>query len=155
MPSEPRRSTYRLLRHHSDMLSVFRQIKSSARLRMTFRASRSKPQMLSKPRSSVAANAEPLEVSPHITNLELAPVFCWKNINVRCESQSLSCRERTGRTRLCFCRVSTGLAENGHSRLLVRMINTSAALPLSVAHVTGSVQSVLPLGTFERWQWEN
>lgn len=138
-----------LLRHHSDMLSEFRQIKSSARLRMTFRASRSKPQILIKPRSSVAANAEPLEVSPHITNLELAPVFCWNN-NVRCKSQSLSCCERTGRTRLCFCRVSTGLAEKGHSRLLVRMMNTSAALPFSVAHVTGSVQSVLPLGTFER-----
>lgn len=65
-----------LFRHDSETLSVFRQIKSWARLRMTLRASRSKPQMFSNPRSSVSASAEPLEVSPHITNLELAPVFC-------------------------------------------------------------------------------
>lgn len=66
----------------SEMLPVLHQIKSWARLRMTLRAPRSKPQMLSKPRSSVSASAEPLEVSPHITNLELDPVFCWKIIDI-------------------------------------------------------------------------
>lgn len=72
--------------HKSEMLPVLRQIKSWARLRMTLRAPRSKPQMLSKPRSSVSASAEPLEVSPHITNLELAPVF-WKT-SMSVENQS-------------------------------------------------------------------
>lgn len=46
---------------------------------MTLKAPRSKPQMLTKPLSSVSAIACPVEVSPHITNLELAPVFCWEN----------------------------------------------------------------------------
>lgn len=54
-------------------------MKSWARLRMTLKAPRSKPQMLTKPLSSVSAIACPVEVSPHITNLELAPVFCWEN----------------------------------------------------------------------------
>lgn len=46
---------------------------------MTLKAPRSKPQMLSILLSSVSAIACPMEVSPHITNLELAPVFCGEN----------------------------------------------------------------------------
>lgn len=45
---------------------------------MTLKAPRSKPQMLSKPRSSVSVMACPMEDSPHITSLELAPDFCWE-----------------------------------------------------------------------------
>lgn len=52
------------------------QIRSCARLRMMLRAPRSKPQMLSKPLSSVPAMVCPMEVSPHTTNLELAPDIC-------------------------------------------------------------------------------
>lgn len=58
------------------------------------------------------------------------------------------------RTRLCFCRDSTGLAANIHSGLLVRTMNTSTAFPLSEAHVTGRVQSVHPPGSWDtqpRW----
>lgn len=43
---------------------------------MMLRAPRSKPQMLSKPLSSVPAMVCPMEVSPHTTNLELAPDIC-------------------------------------------------------------------------------
>lgn len=49
-------------------------------------------------------------------------------------------------TCLCFFKDSTGLTVSVHRGLLVRMMNTSTDFPFSVAHVMGSVQSVLPLG---------
>lgn len=55
------------------------------------------------------------------------------------------------RTCLCFFRDSTGLAVNVHNGLLVKMMNTSTAFPFSVAHVMGSVQSVLPPGIWNTW----
>lgn len=61
---------------------------------MTLKAPRSKPQMLSKPLSSVSAMACPVEVSPHITILELAPVFCLekkKRFGVKYERKAFVC----------------------------------------------------------------
>lgn len=65
-----------LQQHDLETIPILYQIRSWARSRMTVKAPRSKPQMLSKRLSSVSAMACPMEVSPHITNLELAPDFC-------------------------------------------------------------------------------
>lgn len=51
------------------------QIKSRARLRMTLKAPRSKPQMLTKPLSSASAKVFPVEVRLHITSFEATPNF--------------------------------------------------------------------------------
>lgn len=61
-----------------EMVLLPNQIRSWARLRITLKAPRSKPEMLSKPLSSVSAMACPIEVRPHITSFESAPDACWR-----------------------------------------------------------------------------